>query len=91
MIEEAGGEWREPNFAAERVADILADDVSHLFEGAFIAHNGRTKKEMMVWQDATTQGTVVMNKEEEFLAMLEYRTQALKEAPYEVCCVSVAL
>ena len=39
---------------------------------------------MMVWQDATTQGTVVMDKEEDFLAMLEYRTEALKEAPYEV-------
>ena len=44
LIEEAGGEWREPNFAAERVADILADDVSHLFEGKLSVTNQRQRR-----------------------------------------------
>lgn len=34
MIVSSGGEWREPNFMAERMQDILDDDVTHLFEGS---------------------------------------------------------
>ena len=60
------------------MADILADDVSHLFEGTFIAHNGRTKKEMMVWQDASTQGTMVMDDEEEFLVGFQQSSSSLR-------------
>ena len=55
LINEYGCEWREPDLLAKNVNDILADDVTHLFEGPFIAKNGRTEKEAACFQDAQGQ------------------------------------
>jgi len=66
-----GCEWREPDFLAPVLSDILADDVTHLYEGPFIGQNGRTPKEAACFQDATAQGCVLLNSDESLVAVLQ--------------------
>merc|ERR1711871_1527087 len=75
-IEAAGGQWREPDFHAERLQDILADDVTHLFEGEFISKNGRTRKESACFQDARSQGCIILKSMEELDVVLDNHSAA---------------
>lgn len=79
-IESASCEWREPNFMAERVQDILDDDVTHLFEGDFIRRNGRTRRETACFQDAVTQGSQLLESEADLEHVLQEYTRRRESA-----------
>jgi hypothetical protein len=66
-----GCEWREPDLLAADSADILADDVTHLYEGPFIAANGRTPKEAACFLDAKGQGCVLLATDVSLVAVLQ--------------------